>query len=479
MEQKSPNTQRSEQEALLTRQRAAFLAEGPPLLAARLSDLDKLKQAIITHRGEFKKSIYKDYQGRSFQETELFEIVSLVQGINYLRRHLRRWMRPEKRRVALHFRPGRARVTYQPLGVIGIISPWNFPLALSLMPLATAIAAGNRAMIKPSEHTPETSRLLKEVISKTFPETQVAIITGGVETGTAFAGLAFDHLIFTGNTQIGKAVMQTASQNLTPLTLELGGKSPVILEKGYSIERAAKSIAFGKLANAGQVCIAPDYVLLPESEMEPFIKSYDRAVSALYPSGVADKNYTSIINERHYQRLESLLEDAKAKGAIIKKVGVQESSASELAVKQAGKMAPALVMNVAENMAIAQEEIFGPLLLLIQYHTIEDAIAYVNKGPHPLALYYFGRKSEARRKILTKTISGNVTLNDTLLHYAQDDLPFGGVGESGMGAYHGHEGFKALSHAKGIFEQSQWNFTHITRPPFSKLTSRVIKFLLR
>jgi len=460
---------------VLKSQRAAFLRDGAPTLADRKADLLKLKNAFKERLPEFEKALDADFQGRSATETAILEGVALVQGINYLRRNLRRWMRPQKRHVEMQFWPGRARVLHQPLGVVGIMSPWNFPIGLSLMPLATAIAAGNRAMIKPSEHTPATSALLKQMLGEIFSAEQVAVVTGGPEIGAAFSSLAFDHLVFTGSTPVGKVVMRAASDNLVPVTLELGGKSPVIVENGSSLERAATSIAFGKLSNGGQICVAPDYALVHEGEIDRFVAAYDNAVRALYPAGPSDGDYTSVINERHYRRLQALLDDARAAGAQVIEVGANPAAAR----LRPHTLAPTIVLGATDDMEIMKEEIFGPVLPIIGYRDLDEAILRINAGPRPLALYYFGHNGADTRKVLERTTSGNVTINDTLLHYAQDDLPFGGVGSSGMGAYHGIEGFKALSHAKGIFEQSRWNMTGVLRPPFGWITNVVSSFLLR
>ena len=460
---------------ILSRQRAAFLGDGPPTLAARKADLLKLKNAVRARLPDFQKTLDADFEGRSANETAILEGVALVQGINYLRRNVGRWMRPQRRHVGMHFMPGQARVVYQPLGVVGIMSPWNFPIGLSLMPLATAIAAGNRAMIKPSEFTPATSALLATMLGEIFPEEQVAVVTGGPEVGAAFSALPFDHLVFTGSTPVGRAVMKAASVNLVPVTLELGGKSPAVVGRNSSIDRAAASIAAGKLANGGQICVAPDYALVPENEVDAFVSAYDKAVRALYPEGPASGDFTSVINERHYGRLRALLDEARAGGARIIEVG----NNPEAARSRPHTLAPTVVLGATDDMGVLIEEIFGPVLPIVSYRNIDDAVARINAGPRPLALYYFGGDGEDRRKVLERTTSGNVTLNDTLLHYAQEDLPFGGVGASGMGAYHGIEGFKSLSHAKGIFEQSRWNFTGALRPPFGWLSNFVAQYLLR
>jgi coniferyl-aldehyde dehydrogenase len=464
----------SESESILACQRAAFLRDGPPSQAQRTSDLLRLKHAVLARRAPLETAARHDFGNRSAYETAIMDLVPVVQSINHQRRHLARWMRPARRPVALTYLPGHARVLYQPLGVIGIVSPWNFPISLALMPLAAAIAAGNRAMLKPSELTPATTEVIAGLIRESFDPEQVAVVTGGAQIGAAFTALPFDHLLFTGSTQVGRSVMRAASENLVPVTLELGGKSPAIVERGSSLERAARSIAYGKLANAGQICIAPDYVLVHEQDRDGFVRAYTDSVRRLYPGGSADGSYTSIINARHHSRLLALLDDARARHAEVIEIDSASSDQSRPRI-----VPPTLVLNVTADMAIMQQEIFGPILPIVSYRSIGEAIDYVNARPHPLALYFFGSNGAARREVLLRTTSGNVTINDTLLHFMQEDLPFGGVGASGMGAYHGFEGFRALSHMKGIFEQSRWNFAATVRPPFGPLVDRVLSFLLR
>ncbi|ADO43060.1 coniferyl aldehyde dehydrogenase [Ketogulonicigenium vulgare] len=457
---------------ILAAQRAAFLQEGPPALAARKADLKGLRAAILAHRDQIERAVNADFGHRSRHETAMMEIMTVVQGIDYLSRNLRRFMRPERRHVALTFRFASARVEYQPLGVIGIVSPWNYPVGLALMPLATAIAAGNRAMIKPSELTPQTSALIATMLGKLFPPDQVAVVAGDAEVGAAFTALPFDHLLFTGSTRVGKAVMRAAAENLVPVTLELGGKSPVIIAPGHADDATASGIAFGKYANAGQTCVAPDYVLVHADEVEPFRAAFDRAVSTLYPQGIASPDYTSIINKRHFARLNGLIEDAAAKGARIVPLGRQ-------AEPRAHALAPTLILDPTDEMEVMQEEIFGPVLPVVTYRDLDEAIAYVNARPRPLALYYFGADDSDRRKVLARTTSGNVGINNTLMHYGQEDLPFGGVGPSGMGAYHGIEGFRTMSHAKGIYAQGRWNAASLLRAPFGRFADRVFGFILR
>ena len=447
---------------LIARQRAAFLRNGPPSLAERRANLKKLRAALLARREDFQAALDADFGHRSRHETALMEMLLVTWGIDYLHRNLRRFMRRERRHVALPMRLARAYVEYQPLGVIGIVAPWNYPFSLALMPLATALAAGNRAMIKPSELTPATSDLLVSLIAETFSDDEVAVVTGDAAVGAAFAALPFDHVFFTGSTAVGRAVMRAASEHLVPVTLELGGKSPVLVDRGQPLDRVAADIAYGKLANAGQTCIAPDYVLLHEGDVDGFVHAWDKAVAALYPKGPASEDYTSIVNVRHYDRLRGLLDDARAKGARV----VETGRSPEHAQRRAHTLPPTLVHHVHDDMRIMQEEIFGPLLPIVTYRDLAEAIAFVNARPRPLALYYFGTSATNRRQVLTRTTSGGVTINGTLLHYPQDDLPFGGVGASGFGAYHGIEGFRAFSHQKAVFEVGRWNGGALLRPPF-------------
>ncbi len=459
---------------LIARQRAAFLRNGPPSLAERRANLKKLRAALLARREDFQAALDADFGHRSRHETALMEMLLVTWGIDYLHRNLRRFMRRERRHVALPMRLARAYVEYQPLGVIGIVAPWNYPFSLALMPLATALAAGNRAMIKPSELTPATSDLLVSLIAETFSDDEVAVVTGDAAVGAAFAALPFDHLFFTGSTAVGRAVMRAASEHLVPVTLELGGKSPVLVDRGQPLDRVAADIAYGKLANAGQTCIAPDYVLLHEGDVDGFVHAWDKAVAALYPKGPASEDYTSIVNVRHYDRLRGLLDDARAKGARV----VETGRSPEHAQRRAHTLPPTLVHHVHDDMRIMQEEIFGPLLPIVTYRDLAEAIAFVNARPRPLALYYFGTSATNRRQVLTRTTSGGVTINGTLLHYPQDDLPFGGVGASGFGAYHGIEGFRAFSHQKAVFEVGRWNGGALLRPPFGRLTNVILSFML-
>jgi len=462
--------------AILERQRAAFLRDSLPSLAERRRDLTKLKEAILARQEEFVAALNTDFGHRARQETLLLDLGSTVGTIKYLHGNLRRWMRAERRSVAMVFFPGSNRVVYQPLGVVGIISPWNYPVSLALAPLATALAAGNRVMLKPSEMTPATTALLATMLGDLFPEEQVAVVTGDAKVGTAFSSLPFDHILFTGSTPVGRAVMRAASENLVPVTLELGGKSPVIVERGAPLRTAAHRIAYGKLANGGQTCVAPDYLLVPKEEVEAFVALFREEVDKLYPDIGANPDYTWIINDHHFARLTGLVVDALAKGARVIEIGTKSAASAR---SQSRLFLPKIVLDVTDAMKVMQDEIFGPILPIVPYHELDDAIAYVNARPRPLALYVFGTDGQGSQRVLERTISGNLVINDTMFHYAQDDLPFGGVGMSGMGAYHGPEGFKSMSHAKGVYEQPRFNVAEGVRPPFGRLFDFLSFFILR
>lgn len=450
---------------ILELQRKAFLSAEPPSLQKRKEQLTKLRKAVLTYRQELAEAASRDFGHRSHHETDVMELVGVIQSIDYLSRNLRRFMKPEKRHVSLFYRAAQAHVEYQPKGIIGVMAPWNYPISLTLIPLATALAAGNRAMLKPSELTPLTSEVIQRMLSATFPIDEVAVVLGGPEVGAAFSSLPFDHLLFTGSTPVGRKVMKAASDNLVPLTLELGGKSPVIVSRGYVNTRTMTSITYGKLSNGGQTCVAPDYALVHEDDLDEFIKQYHSTVAGFYPEGPNCKDYTSIVNDRHFERLTNLIEGARQNGARVIEAGVKPESAKT----RLRTIAPTLIVGAKENDAIMREEIFGPILPVRTYKTIDEVIDYINERPRPLALYYFGEKDFDCKKLLKRTTSGNVGINNTLIHVAQDDLPFGGVGPSGMGAYHGIEGFRSMSHAKGVFNQGRWNFPSLLHAPFGKI----------
>jgi len=452
-------------EALFARQRSAFTAAPMPSEEDRLRWLDALRDVLASHQPALIEAIAADFGHRSADETLLAEIMPSLHGIRYASRHLRRWMKPSRRRVGLAFQPASARVVYQPLGVVGIIVPWNYPLYLAIGPLIGALAAGNRVMLKMSESTPATGQRLKELLAQIFPEDQVAVVLGDVEVGQAFARLPFDHLLFTGSTHIGREVMRAAAENLTPVTLELGGKSPAIVSASVPLADAAERIAFGKGMNAGQTCVAPDYVLVPRERVEDFVSAYREAVQRLYPSLADNPDYTAIINARQLARLQDYLDDAQAKGAQVEPL---------FAEAQQQRMPHCLLLNTTDAMRVMQEEIFGPLLPIVPYTNLDEALAYINARPRPLALYYFGYERGEQQRVLQTTHSGGVCLNDTLLHVAQDNLPFGGIGPSGMGHYHGHEGFLTFSKAKGVFIKQRFNAARLIYPPYGKWWQKLI-----
>lgn len=456
--------------AIFDRQRAAFQRGEAPDLAARSETLRKLAAMIRQHHAAFAEAISADFRNRSRHETALLEVGPSLEAIAYARRHLKRWMRPERRKVSLNARPGSAWVQYQPLGVVGVISPWNYPLYLALGPLVDALAAGNRVMLKPSEMTPHFSELFRRAIAETFGPEEVAVVTGGAEIGQAFSSLPFDHLLFTGSTNVGRKVMQAAAENLTPVTLELGGKSPAIIDNGYAPAEVARSIALGKFLNAGQTCIAPDYLLVPQGQAEVVADAVLAEVRKFYPAPAANPDYTTIIDERHAQRLQAMLAEVQNAGARI----LRHDAGN---VEAPGKFAPAIVLDPPPSSALMREEIFGPILPVVTYRTLDEAIAFVNQRPRPLALYVFTRDRAVERRVLAGTISGGVTVNGTLLHIVQEDLPFGGVGTSGIGAYHGFEGFKRFSHAKAVFRTGWVRPFEWFAPPYGKLAAFVIRYL--
>jgi coniferyl-aldehyde dehydrogenase len=429
---------REQLQAKLDAQRQAFRRE-PPGYRERLEALKALRKGLLSRKDDFVRAISEDFGGRAREETLLLECFPLLDQIKHALQHLKRWMRPRRVGTGFAFLPGRSYIVYQPLGVVGILSVWNYPLLLALSPLVDALAAGNHAMLKPSELAPHTAELLKAFLGELFPEEYVSVAVGGVEVAEAFVSLPFDHILFTGSTRVGRLVMKAAAENLTPVTLELGGKCPTIVHPDFDLPTAAKRIWVGKLYNAGQTCIAPDYVLVHASKRDEFIRLSREIVPRLYPKLVENPQYTRIVSRGHYERLRQLVDE----------------------------------------MLVMKEEIFGPVLPLIPYKTLEEAIEFVNARPRPLALYYFDLNGRRIQDVLSRTISGGVTINDVLFHIAQPSLPFGGIGPSGMGEYHGEHGFRRFSKARAVFRQSRLAPTGLIAPPYGKLTEWAIRFLVR
>ena len=454
--------------SLLDKQRQAYAAHPFAPLAQRQQWLKSLRQLLSAEREVLIDAISQDFSHRSPDETLFAELMPCLHSIDYTLKHLKRWMKPSARSVGMMFVPASAKVVYQPLGVVGIIVPWNYPLYLAIGPLVGALAAGNRVMLKLSEFTPATGRLLKDLLGRIFPEDRVTVVLGEADVAVAFSSLGFDHLLFTGSTHVGKQVMRAAAENLTPVTLELGGKSPAIVSADVPLKDAAQRIAWGKTLNAGQTCIAPDYVLVPQDRVEGFIDAYRQAVHSFYPTLIDNPDYTAIINERQVARLERLQTDATLKGARL--VPLYEQG-------QGRRMPHALVLEVSDDMQVMQDEIFGPLLPVVTYTHLDQALAYINARPRPLALYYFGYNKTEQQRVIQHTHSGGVSINETLLHVAIDDLPFGGVGHSGMGHYHGHEGFLTFSKAKGVLVKQRWNSSLMIYPPYGRQLVRLIQKL--
>ena len=445
-----------------------------PSLAIRRQRLDALEALLRENTTAICNAISEDFGHRSTHETQLLEIFPSLEGIRHVRSHLKSWMKPQRRSVSLWFQPGRAEIRPQPLGCIGIVTPWNYPLYLAIGPLTAAFAAGNRALVKMSEFTPSTATLFAELAARYFKADELAVVGGDHELAQVFTRLPFDHLLFTGSTAVGRLVMKAAAENLTPVTLELGGKSPAIIAPGYPIAKAAARIMAGKCLNAGQTCIAPDYVLLPAGEEENFITAARAVVASSYPNLGQNADYTAVVNLRHAKRLGAYLDDAAEKGARI--IPLADVPSTESGPQ---RVAPTLVLNTHDQMRIMQDEIFGPLLPVPTYKHIDEALAYVNAHDRPLALYLFDHDKKRIELVLNQTIAGGVTINDTILHIAQDELPFGGVGPSGMGHYHGREGFLTFSKQKPVFYQSRINGIGLFNPPYGKLFERLIKVLLR
>jgi coniferyl-aldehyde dehydrogenase len=456
-------------------QRAAFARERYPDLRTRVDRLARLKSLVTQNEARFAAAVDSDFGDRSEHETRLAELYIVAAEIADAQANLPRWMRHERVGTPLHLQPGRARIERQPIGVAGIISPWNYPVQLALAPALGALAAGNRVLLKPSELTPATSALLQELVAASFGEDEFAVVLGDAQVGQAFTRLPFDHLFFTGSTAVGRHVARAAAENLTPVTLELGGKSPALFAPDADLALCAPRLMSGKLLNAGQTCIAPDYALVPGDRVDAFVAAARAAAARLYPSYAANPDYTAIINERHFRRLMALIDDARAKGATI----LPLAPAHESPDPASRKLPPVLIVGVDDGMAVMREEIFGPVLPVESYASIADAVAKINSRPHPLAFYYFGRDRTQCGNVLRQTLAGGVTVNDTLWHFAHKNLPFGGVGASGTGAYHGEATFLTFTHRKPVFVQPRFAAAKLLYPPYGKLFENVLGLLGR
>ena len=461
-------------EGLFARQRAARDAAPGLDRAERSRALDALERLLLDNAEALARAVDADFRGRSGAETRMLEIFPALEAVRHARRHLARWMKPRRARTNLWFLPGRSRVLMQPLGVVGIVVPWNYPIYLAVGPLVAALAAGNRALVKMSESAPATGALLERLVAERFSPEVLAIVNGGAEVARAFVALPFDHLLFTGSTPVGREVMRAAAQNLTPVTLELGGKSPAIVGRGIAAAEAADRILYGKCLNGGQTCIAPDYALVPEESVAAFVEAARGAVARLYPRLGDNPDYTAIISARHRARLAGYLDEARVRGATVVEINPagEDLSASP-------KLAPTLVLGAPADARVMVDEIFGPILPVVPYRTLDEAIGYVNARPRPLALYVFDHDRAAVGRVLAETMSGGVSVNETILHIAQDDLPFGGVGASGMGEYHGRAGFETFSKKKPVFFQSRLSGVKLFRPPYGARFEALARHLFR
>ncbi len=450
-------------------QRAAYRAEPMPSLATRRDRLARVLAMTRKYADELADTISRDFSHRSRHETLLADVATVEMAAKHAASHLGRWMRQRRMPTALHYLPASNRLIPQPLGVVGVIAPWNYPYQLAMSPAIAALAAGNRVMIKPSELTPETSALMARMVGEFFAPEEMQVITGDATVGRAFSALPFDHLFFTGSTAVGKLVAQAAAQHLTPVTLELGGKSPALVDASADIALVAERLAFGKLLNAGQTCIAPDYILAPRAMVQPLADALIAAVRRLYPSIAGNPDYSAIATPRHLARLQGLLDDARAKGARL--LPTHEGS-------EGRKLVPHLLLDVNDGMTVMQEEIFGPLLPILPYDSEQQALDYIKDHERPLALYWFGADSAARERVLAQTHAGGVTLNDCIWHIGQEDQPFGGVGASGQGAYHGIWGFNTFSKMKPVFSQPRFFAgTKLFYPPYGATFNRLLGLL--
>jgi coniferyl-aldehyde dehydrogenase len=455
-------------ETLLVAQKLAFIKNGAPSLDVRKDRISRAIALLVDNRHALTQAICDDFGNRSKSQSDLTDILSSIDALRHAKKHMDKWAKPERRKTSfpLNILGARAIIENGPKGSVGIMSPWNFPISLLFMPLAGVLAAGNHAVLKPSEFTPLTSALLQDLIPKYFDPLEVAIFTGGPDIGAAFSALAFDHLVFTGSTSIAKHVMRAAAENLVPLTLELGGKSPTIVGTTADLGVATHRIMAAKTLNAGQICLAPDYVYVPDGSIDEFVKIAKSSIEKLYNGLVENDDYATVINERHFERLTHYVEDARAKGATIIEINPNNENFSR---QENYKIPPMLILNATDEMLVMQDEIFGPLLPVKTYQSIQDCIDFINKGERPLALYYFGHDKTEEKHILSSTVSGGVTINDCIFHCAQEDLPFGGIGASGMGVYHGKDGFFEFSHRTPIYRQiKSEKILSMFRPPYGE-----------
>lgn len=461
---------------ILDNQRNAFRAEGPVALATRIDRIDRCIALLVDNKEAICDAVNQDFGCRSKYVTLMTDIMNSVGSLKFVKKNLKKWMKPEKRTpfMPMNFLGAKAHVHYQPKGVVGIMTPWNVPVNMIFSPLADVLGAGNRAMIKPSEFTPRTAEIMHTLFGQYFEESEITVITGGPEVGAAFSSLPLDHLIFTGATSIGRLVMRAAAENMVPVTLELGGKSPVIIGEKSDIHVAAERIITGKAMNGGQLCISPDYCFVPQSRMEAFINHCKSVIAEQFPTVQDNPDYVACINERHYDRVKGYIDEATAKG---ERVIPLCPPGEEFSDRKAHKIALHLVVNPADDLACMQDEIFGALLNIKPYDELEDVIEFINVRERPLALYYFGKDKAEQDRVINETISGGVAVNAIALHVATDDLPFGGVGKSGMGSYRGREGFRTFSHGRAVYREGFVDMAKLagTLPPYGQKVANMLE----
>ena len=462
-------------QSVLEKQRASFTAALPEPMSVRRDRIDRAIALLVDHAEDFAKAVSADFGHRSREQTLLTDIMPSVGAMKHAKKHFEAWARGEKRKATfpLGLLGAKAEVVFQPKGVVGVVAPWNFPVGMVMVPMAGILAAGNRAMIKPSEFTERVSALFAEVVPKYFAEDEMAVFTGDADVGIAFSKLAFDHMIFTGATSVGKHIMRAAAENLVPVTLELGGKSPTIIGRSADKKKAGERIALGKMMNAGQICLAPDYLMVPSDQEADMIEAVKAGVAAQYPKLLHNDDYTSVVNGRNYERLQSYLADARDKGAELIEVN---PAGEDFAGSNGNKMPLTIIRGATDDMKVMQEEIFGPILPVMTYSSMDEAIDYVNAHDRPLAIYYFGNDKAEEDRVLSRTISGGATVNDVIFHNAMEDLPFGGVGPSGMGNYHGSDGFKTFSHMRAVYRQTGIDVAGIGgfKAPYGKATAKTL-----
>ena len=455
-------------------QRASFDAAPFPDWAVRRDRLERLRRLVVDNEAAIEDAIHADFGGRPRIETQIAEVFPGLGEIKSALRNGQAWMRPRKAGVSLWFQPATAHIQPRPLGVVGIIVPWNYPLYLAVGPMVAALVAGNRAMVKMSEYTPSFSELFQQLVAGAFLPEEVTVVTGGPEVAAQFTRLAFNHLLFTGSTVVGRKVMGAAAENLTPVTLELGGKSPTVVAPGYPLEKAAQRVLAGKLLNAGQTCIAPDYVLVQRKELPGFVEATKHQAKRMYPAGLGDPDFCSIINQRQYGRLVGYLDEARASG--VEMVPLFEGRAQD---DERHRLGPVVLVAPGPQLAVMRDEIFGPLLPVLPYDDVKDAIDFVNAQPSPLAMYWFDDDRARIEWALKESHAGGMCVNETLMHVAQEDLPVGGVGPSGMGHYHGEWGFETFSKLTPVFKQSRLNGMNLFMPPYKPRVQKILRLMKR